>query len=282
MTTETFFLPGGYIDPDGVVHREIELAQLSGFVEEYLHDLPAGTSSAQATTGLLGRSIRRIGSLTPASEDLARELLIGDREFALMKLREMTWGSDANAFVRCPNEECSNQLEISLSLAAMSAEPRPVSSRYFYLRTLEGPVEDVKFRLPNGGDQEAVAAIGNEAAAVTVLLARCTGLASEVIETIPPAAQRGIEEEIERLAPQAEAELEAICPECGRVFSSSVHWPEFCLNEMRSHSAGIDREIHFLALHYHWSESELLSMPHKKRRRYVALLEEEIERLEES
>ena len=31
-------------------------------------------------------------------------------------------------------------------------------------------------------------------------------------------------------------------------------------------------EIHVLALHYHWSEAEILGLPSPKRQRYLALL----------
>jgi hypothetical protein len=279
--TGTFHLPGGYIDRDDVVHREIELAPLTGWVEEYFHELPAGTSSASATTGLLQRSIRRVGSVSEVHQDLAHELLIGDREFAVMKLREMTWGPNVTAVLRCPNEECAKPLEISLSLEQMAVEPRPGSSRYFRFSGSAGVPEDIQYRLPNGSDQEAVAGIKDGATAVMTLLARCTGLEPSIIEMIPAATRNQIEEEIERLAPQAEAELEATCPECGRLFSSQISWPEVCLDEMQHNSATIEREVHFLALHYHWRESDVLSMTHAKRRRYLALLEEEMERRDE-
>ena len=31
-------------------------------------------------------------------------------------------------------------------------------------------------------------------------------------------------------------------------------------------------EVHVLALHYHWSEAQILALPATKRRRYLALL----------
>ena len=32
------------------------------------------------------------------------------------------------------------------------------------------------------------------------------------------------------------------------------------------------RDVHHLALHYHWSEGEILAMPRSKRLRYLSLL----------
>ncbi len=40
-------------------------------------------------------------------------------------------------------------------------------------------------------------------------------------------------------------------------------------------------EVHFLAFHYHWSEKEILSMSRDRRKMYVELLKDEIERYNE-
>jgi len=37
-------------------------------------------------------------------------------------------------------------------------------------------------------------------------------------------------------------------------------------------------EVHYLAFHYHWSEKDILSMTRSKRRRYLAILAEKLER----
>jgi hypothetical protein len=39
------------------------------------------------------------------------------------------------------------------------------------------------------------------------------------------------------------------------------------------------REIHYLAYHYHWSEREIMDMTRDKRRKYIEVLADEIERL---
>jgi hypothetical protein len=42
------------------------------------------------------------------------------------------------------------------------------------------------------------------------------------------------------------------------------------------------REVHYLAYHYHWSEQEIMSMSQAKRRQYIAVLAEEIEKLNDA
>jgi hypothetical protein len=274
-----FTLPGGYVDPSGVVHREFELSPLTGRDEEYLCAMAGNALSAHVVTGLLGRCIRRLGSLRAMSEEVAREMLVGDREYVVMKIRQITWGRTVNAVLRCPSKECNKPMDVMVSLHEMAAEPRPVKSRYFRKRLRSIPSTTIKFRLPTGADQEALTGFTDEGRAVTTLLARCTGLAESEVEVLPEAARREIEEHMEKLAPQADFELETTCPECGRLFLGQAGWPAHCLSEMVSQSAILEHDIHFLAWHYHWSESDVLTMTRTKRRRYVDLIEQELDRM---
>lgn len=41
------------------------------------------------------------------------------------------------------------------------------------------------------------------------------------------------------------------------------------------------KEVHFLAINYHWSEKEIMEMPRRKRLRYIGILGEEIKRMNE-
>jgi hypothetical protein len=84
------------------------------------------------------------------------------------------------------------------------------------------------------------------------------------------------------LAPQMEAELEATCPECGAGFSTSIDVPYLALSEMNINDAELDWEIHYLAWHYHWPESEILSLTPARRRRYISQVQRELEGAGES
>lgn len=42
------------------------------------------------------------------------------------------------------------------------------------------------------------------------------------------------------------------------------------------------KEVHFLALNYHWSEKEIMEMPRRKRLMYIENLGEEIKRMNEA
>ena len=43
---------------------------------------------------------------------------------------------------------------------------------------------------------------------------------------------------------------------------------------MTNHGGDLFREVHLLAYHYHWSETDILELTGPRRRRYLALLAE--------
>jgi hypothetical protein len=88
-----------------------------------------------------------------------------------------------------------------------------------------------------------------------------------------------IEERLRQLAPQTEIELEASCPECEKSFGAGFDALTFLLREIISSVRSVEHDVHYLAWHYHWSEREILSMTRRKRQRYVALVQEEVDRV---
>lgn len=72
-------------------------------------------------------------------------------------------------------------------------------------------------------------------------------------------------------------DLEVHCPECDHVFQFPFYLPGFFLNRLRTGLNVLYHEVHILAYHYHWSESEILEMPREKRKMYIGMLAAEIE-----
>jgi hypothetical protein len=78
------------------------------------------------------------------------------------------------------------------------------------------------------------------------------------------------------LDPQAEMTLDMICPACGLSFSTFFEAGDYLFKEVGQDLSRLYREVHLLALHYHWSESEIMGMSTSKRRRYLQLLLESL------
>jgi hypothetical protein len=273
-----FVLPGGYCDDAGVTRREVQLTPVTGWEEEYLSTVPAATPSANVITQLLVRCVRRVGDLANVDAPLIRRMLVGDREYLILKLRQMTIGNNLRVILECQYAECGKNMEIGIALDELAIGERPVTSRGFTVELASGG--RLEFRLPTGEDQEQLAARAEQPECVNELLSRCIlskGPGMDLDEIGPQ-----IEERMEQLVPQVALELEGKCPECGRDFSSAVDLPAFVLAEFAGERQRLRQEVHFLAWHYHWPESEILAMTRKKRRRYIDLIENELERMNPS
>lgn len=293
---EVFLLPGGYVDESGQVHDSAQLSSLSGRDEYLLANLNLENCAATVVTGLLARCVKRIGSLDRVDSSLIRKLLVADRDFLVIKLRLMTFGPRVDCVLRCPDPDCSKLMDLTFSLEDLEIERKPVTQHYIKIQRPVAPGEceserfagSIEFRFPNGEDQEVCAprfAIDKEAAAAE-LLSRCIRLVdycSDVdgarVSSLSHAQRLEIEERMSQLAPLAEIDMEAACPECGKFLGASFDALTLFLEELTGSFRGVERDVHFLAWHYHWSEQEILSMTRRKRRRYVALVQEEVDRL---
>jgi hypothetical protein len=293
---QSFLLPGGYADGDSAFLQEVELAPLSGRDEELIA-AQQPTANSVILTVLLSRCVRRLGPYRPVSEELARRLLVADRQFLLLKLRQMTFGDHVQATVQCPWEGCRKKVDIDFSLhdipVRVSEEKGPLYTRELspeaaFINEHGEHYREVVFRLPNGEDQEAISPMieEDETKALALLLARCirrlgpiTNPGPEIIHRLSPLARKEIERHMEEAAPQVDLSLAAYCPECDREFTVPFDLQRFFLAECQTSRDFLYREVHYLAYHYHWSEQEILALSREKRRQYIAILAEELQRV---
>ena len=289
-------LPGGWVDGAGAVHREAELRPLTGREEELLAGRGERPGAAMVTA-VLARSVARLGTVAPVTEELARKLLVADRQYLMLKLRQATFGDRVDATVACPWPGCGEKVDVDFSLDAI---PVTESAAKGPAHRLELPPEaawrgeegeeyrEVVFRLPNGEDQELVSPLlaADEARALSLLLERCVlaigplqDPGPEAVGRLVPAARAAIEQRMEEVAPQVALTMDLRCLECGRSFEMPFDLQDFFFGELRTSRDLLYREVHYLAYHYHWSEGEILGLPRDKRRQYIEVLADEIERL---
>jgi len=296
MDSLTCLLPGGYVDEAGVLHRQVELTPLSGHEEELLADRRSPGGAALVTV-ILSRCIRRLGSISPVPAELVRRLLVTDRQYLLLRLRAITFGDEVQATARCPWVDCGKKVDIDFSLQDIPVQESQAQGPLYTMQlSPEAAFKDeegeayraVTFRLPNGEDQEVVAPLvaDDAAQAFAVLLGRCIQSIGPwehpgevLLRRLSPLAQQEIKRQIEAVAPQVELTMEAQCPECGHDFTVPFDPQEFFFGELRTSRDLLYREVHYLAYHYHWSEQEIMAMPRDKRRRYIAVLADELEKL---
>ncbi|MGE5697838.1 MAG: hypothetical protein ACM4D3_22130 [Candidatus Sericytochromatia bacterium] len=286
-------LPGGYWDASGTLHRRYELTLLSGREEELL--TATGAGSAEAVTAVLASCLRRLGTISPVGEDVTSELLVGDRRYLMLHLRQAAFGDRVRAELVCPWPDCGRRVSLELSLSDV-----PVSSLddvpppYTVTLSVEAApgVSEVDrliaFRLPTGADQRELSPLlaHNEGLALSELLRRCVrriGTQSppspQALEALTPLARAEIEAAMAELAPHVEDVIETDCAECGRTIMVPFDLQRLFFGDLRTDRDLLYREVHYLAFHYHWSEREIMAMSRDQRRAYIDVLAGEIDRL---
>jgi hypothetical protein len=255
---------------DGTRTEEAVVRPMTGADQEFLMDAGAGMLPARRTSAILARCVQRIGAEAPISPEVAGRLVVGDREALMLHVRQMTFGDKLEPLVRCPRVECGQQMDVSLRISDLLVAPSPGAVPEYFERDFPG-FGTVRFRLPCGRDQEAVAALARSdpAAAARTLLGRCM---DQPVEELPAGAVEVIGGWMGDLDPQAEIRLDLACPECGRVFTSVLDAGAYLFEETALRSRELYWQVHVLASRYHWSEAEILGMTPPRRRRYIDLL----------
>lgn len=257
--------------PGGV---ELALRAVGGEDEVFILDT-GGALPGERATALLSRCISDGGRIAP-------DLTVGDREALLLHLRRLTFGETLDCTLRCPAESCGEPLELALGVSDLLVAPyREVRASYEVAADVDGERFEVSFRLPTAGDLDHVATLSRSdpEQGAGEILRRCVLSATRngaVIDVaaLPAAVRAAVSAAMAERDPQAELELELRCPTCGLAFSMVFDTAAFFLRELEERAAALLREVHTLALHYHWSETEILRMPARRRAQYLALLAE--------
>jgi len=253
--------------------RDARLRPLTGAEEEFLLGEGAGLRPVERTTGLLARCVERIGT-AEGSAALVAGLTVGDREALLLQLRPLTFGDRIDAVVACPVHECGERLDVELSVADLLVEPYADEGEWQEARIDGGgATRTVRFRAPTGADQAAAARLAPDLAeAARALIERCVEDAA--VDDALADALPGLMAERD---PQAELVLSLGCPACGADFRVLFDTCDYLRRELAARGDELYEEVHRLALHYHWSEREIMAMPTGKRRRYLELLAQTFE-----
>jgi hypothetical protein len=234
-----------------------------------------------------------------------RELSVSDLDALILRLRQLVIGDHLGADVACQASGCGQRIDISFGITDYLAHRKPAQTGARDASSVE-PDEDpgwfrltlpgkkigkrtssaeppggnsgastgsrdsagaVFFRLPIVADQMAV--VGDREG-VDELARRCIRPAG-----VPLRFRQLVEAAMETMAPSLSGSLRGTCPECGAEVTVYFDARQFCLRELRDRAAFIYQDIDLLARRYHWSEADILSMPHIRRAKYAELARQE-------
>lgn len=141
MYTEIKKFLKGYTDEQGVLHTEFEYREMNGTDEEAIAKPKIKSSGSLITRTLLERCIVRIGSIEKSEvkpsewTDIIQNLAIGDQDFAMLQIRELSLGDELPVSHKCPH--CKTKINSEFTIDELPVIPY-------------NGVEEVEFELPRG------------------------------------------------------------------------------------------------------------------------------------
>ena len=255
--------------------REVALRAVGHDDEVFVLDAADRLAPSERGTALLGRCLR-------GGEQVARGLTVGDREALLLELRRLSIGETLECVLRCPRESCGERMEFAIAVHDLLLPPyEGTRSAYETIVEEGGARYRVSFRIPTAEDLDRAAALARRdpERAIRELLESCVlhaerdGIALGGGD-IPDAVRSAISEAIGDRDPQAEIELDLRCPACDEPFAALFDAATFLLGEIDERASRLLRDVHTLALTYHWSEAEILGMSSRRRGQYLGLVTE--------
>ncbi len=272
----TVELPHGLFDDAGTCHRDAVLRPLTGHGELMLADAAAGPD---AMSDLLAGVIERLGDYDRVDGALAAELTRGDRQVLVLHLRAGLYGDRLSLVVRCPSPACGALSDVDLGIAGMLPAPAPPRPWI----ECDTPGGRAQVREPTGADDAVVERhAGARAAKSALLWSRLVvldgrPLTDEQWPSLPAATRQAIAIALAADSRAPELVFLARCPTCRAGIEMVIDPFALLARELRLGGDRLLAEVHALAFHYHWPESEILALPRPRRWRYLELLGRELD-----
>ncbi len=221
----------------------------------------------------VNRALSLLSAACPeASADSLTKLNIGERDARLLTLREWTFGSQLIGIATCP--DCRERLELTFDVADIQVTPESEPTGEL---TIDVAGYDVRFRLPNSLDLDAIADYKDVDVAREELLESCLLSVYHNGKEIPsdhlPASL--VEAIVDRMAEadhQADVELDLSCPSCRRQWHATFDIVSFFWSEIDAWVHRTLQEVHALALAYGWGEADILAMSPWRRQFYLKMV----------
>ncbi|MER7728952.1 hypothetical protein [Streptomyces sp. NPDC096323] len=257
MTTEAarprsrefeFELPVGFEDSNSQIHRTAVLRKMTGRDEAIMAEKRHRTNGARMISELLGSCLVRLGTIENPGTRAAQQLYSADRHFLLVKLREITFGSDMQATYSCPT--CQQATVLTEDLADLEVvrlscgevlEDIVVRLEDGYVDRSGALFDVVVFRHPTGTDEERIAAAIRENAShgKNALMARCLksmgdmplprleALGSSVFNELTLSDRHLIDQAMNRGGPGINLRRAVTCGGCGRDYAAAIDMSNF-------------------------------------------------------
>jgi hypothetical protein len=217
-------------------------------------------------------------------EPVLSQMSIGQRDGALLTLREQLFGPRLAGVAPCPH--CREQLDLAFQVDDIRAPLPPADAVAGLASPTQPPLSlavgayQVQYRLPTSVDLLAVAAAGDAAAARQALLLRCVlALQQDGVDAtdrslagLPDFVAQALVAQMEEADPQGNVQLALDCPACGHRWLQAFDILTYLWREIDDWAQRTLREVHLLALAYGWGEQAILALSAGRRQLYLEMV----------
>lgn len=243
-----FKLPIGMVGEDGQQQSVAVLRKMTGREEAILADRRYQRNGGKLVTQLLHSCLVRLGDKPKNGLSAVANLYSADRNFMLLKLRSITFGTELDTSYTCSS--CGEPIKMLEDLDELPVHQLPegetpddivveLDDGYY---DKEGQCHtSLTLRLPTGNDEEAVAPQLRKNAALgkNALLARCLKSLGDVpkhrLEAMGPhilaeltmTDRRKIDRALNENAPGVDLVRHIECPHCGDEFKATLDLSHF-------------------------------------------------------
>jgi hypothetical protein len=210
---------------------------------------------------------RRALALLGDADELATRT-VGERDAALLRLRELAFGPRLAFVAACP--DCGERVEATVDVAALQVDATPAVER----SRVDGSGWTLVVRPPTAADLVALDSAGDPDTGRRLLFERCVVSSDSPAATLPEEAVVTAAARLAVLDPQADVLLALRCPECQTAWEEPFDPGSFLWQELDAWALGLVHDVHELASAYGWREGDVLAIPPARRRLYLELAAE--------
>ena len=282
--------------------RSLYVRELNGYDERYLSALREDIPLSAKTTELLARvtilpaidgspieededegaeeeeqskKSRRFVSKTSFLlniADIVSRMTLGDRIAILLHLRRLTFGEIMSCEINC--QSCKEIISMRISVSDMLQPSTELQPKSEYEVSIDSYA--LRVRLPNAKDQEAILSLDKSSNISQYTQHAVKSLILSALPILPNDISNDflakVSSKLGELDPQSDIVLNITCPHCNYFFQTAFIVEDFIFQEIAARQRLLEEEVHWLAFHYHWNESEILSLPVRRRKKYVELI----------
>lgn len=237
-------LPGGILDGSGGCFRKLTLRELTGRDEEVLLSQAFASAGEQVTEFLRGAIAGIDGYEQEIGSELINSMLVGDRDYLLLRLRQINIDDHVHQVLRCPHTDCGNKVDVDFDISEIplviagdtAAEYELALQREVYPDDPDS--NHLSLRFPTGGDLIEVTKLsaGQPARANSILFSRIIKriggkrqLAPDEAHVLPLWLRGMVTDYLEQYAPGPDLRIDIPCPYCRRDMSYSFDIQGFFL-----------------------------------------------------